>query len=106
MNLYRLLQRLNEQGELADFVEAELGPILEHDSRSTAPLLPTVDAFVRFGGNKARTSAELFIQRRSLYYRLNRIEMLLGRSVNSMDSQVRLYLAMRGLEVLNRPPRR
>jgi purine catabolism regulator len=99
--LYRVLLHLKESGELARFVESELGPILDHDSRTARQLLPTVEAFVRNGGNKTRTAADLFLKRRSLYYRLERIEALLGRSIEPMEAQVRLYLATRGLSVLN-----
>jgi purine catabolism regulator len=102
--LYQLLVHLKESGELARFVESELGPILDHDSRTARPLLPTVEAYVRNGGNKARTASDLFLQRRSLYYRLERIETLLGRSIEPMEAQVRLYLATRGLAILGLVP--
>ena len=99
----RLLVALAEGPELARYVEDELGPLLEHDAHASNPLLPTLRAYLDACGNKARTAEVLFVQRRTLYYRLERLEALLGLDLSTSETQQRLHLAVQGRELLSRP---
>lgn len=107
LGLLQLLTRLSEGPELARFVEGELGPLLEHDATGRAPLLQTLQAYLDSGGQKARAARELHLERRSLYYRLERIERLLGRSLEDPATRLRLDVALQGFDLLrqrsNRP---
>jgi purine catabolism regulator len=99
--LHRLLTPLAETGpQLANFVESEIGDLIAYDDEHQSGLLATLDAFLQSNGNKAATADALYLQRRSVYYRLTRIEELLGRSIDPADHRVRLYLALRAREVL------
>lgn len=106
LGTYPLLLRLANGPELATFVEAELGAVLEHDARRTTTLLPTLRAFLGNAGRKADTVRELHVQRRTLYARLARLEALLGRSLDDQQTRTRLTLALQGLDVLGRTERR
>ena len=88
--------------ELASYVEDELGPILAHDAASANPLLPTLRAFLECDGRKSEAAQKLFVQRRTLYYRLDRISTMLHRSLDLPDTRHRLLLAVRGLDLLPR----
>jgi PucR family transcriptional regulator, purine catabolism regulatory protein len=99
--LYRLLTPLAKAGpHLANFVESELGELITYDEEHHSDLLSTLDAYLQNNGSKAATAGALFLQRRSVYYRLTRIEELLGRSIEPASHRVRLYLALRANEVL------
>jgi purine catabolism regulator len=99
--LHRLLTPLLTTGpQLANFVESEIGDLIAYDEEHQSGLLATLDAFLQSNGNKAATADALYLQRRSVYYRLTRIEELLGRSIEPADHRVRLYLALRAREVL------
>ena len=100
LGLHHLLLRLSDGPELARFVEAELNPILEHDAKSATPLLPTLRTYVNMGGSKSAAARALHIERRSLYYRLERISRLLGRTLDDTEARTRLVLALHGLELL------
>ncbi len=100
LGTYHLLARLAQEPELAAFVEAELSPLLDHDARSSAKLLPTLQAYLDNACRKTDAAQELWIQRRTLYGRLARIERLLGRSLNDQDTRTRLTLALQGLGLL------
>jgi purine catabolism regulator len=103
--LHRLLTPLARTGpQLANFVESELGDLIAYDAQHNTDLLNTLDAFLQSNGNKAATADALYLQRRSVYYRLTRIEDLLGRSLEPADHRVRLYLALRAREVLQGGP--
>ncbi len=100
LGTYHLLVRLAQGPELAAFVESELSPLLAHDARSSARLVPTLQAYLDNACRKNDTAQALWIQRRTLYGRLARIEQLLGRSLNDQDTRTRLTLALQGLGLL------
>ena len=104
LGLLRLLVALAEGPELSRYVEDEIGPLLEHDASATSKLLPTLRAFLDSDGRKALAAKDLHIQRRTLYYRLDRIGALLGVSVDEPETRQRLMMAVRGLELLQQPP--
>ncbi len=98
--LYRLLSPLGTGPTLANFVESELKQLIEHDDRQNGELVGTLDAYLRSNGNKNLTARALQLQRRSVYYRLERIEQLLGSSLDDPELRVRLYVALRAREML------
>jgi purine catabolism regulator len=100
LGTYQLLVRLAADPELARFVDAELNPLLEHDARSRAKLMPTLRCYLEAAGHKARTVQALRVQRRTLYARLTRIEKILGRDLDSQDTRTRLTLAIQALDLL------
>jgi len=55
-----------------------LGPLLEHDRRSSAPLVDTLRVFLESNQNHAEAARALGIHYNSLRYRLDRIKQLLG----------------------------
>ena len=100
LGAYQLLVRLAQDPELARFVDAELSPLLEHDARSRAKLMPTLRSYLEHAGHKARTVQALRVQRRTLYARLARIERILGRDLGTQDARTRLTLAIQALDLL------
>ncbi|MFJ5956634.1 PucR family transcriptional regulator [Paenarthrobacter sp. NPDC092416] len=100
LGIFRLLVALHESGELERYVDDELGPILLHDESSPNALLPTLRAYLAVGGNKAKAAEALFVQRRSLYYRLERIDSLLERSLEDPETRTVLDIALRGWDYL------
>ncbi len=102
LGVHHLLARLAEGPELSSFVESELSPLLDHDATARVPLLPTLAAYLEHGGRKAATARELHLERRTLYFRIDRIEKLLGRDLDDREIQLRCHLALRGLELLKR----
>ena len=98
--LYRLLSPLGIGPTLANFVESELEQLIEHDDRQNGELVRTLDAYLRSNGNKNLTARALQLQRRSVYYRLDRIEQLIGGSLDDPELRVRLYIALRAREIL------
>ncbi len=102
LGVLRLLASLAQGPELARYIEDELGPLLKHDAKASNPLLPTLRTYLTCDGNKSQAAAQLFVQRRTLYYRLDRITKLLGRSLDDPDSRQALVFAVRGHDLLLR----
>ncbi|HET9648856.1 MAG TPA: PucR family transcriptional regulator ligand-binding domain-containing protein [Microlunatus sp.] len=101
LGVLRLLAVLAQGPELASYVEDELGRLLEHDATTANKLLPTLQAFVECDGSKTDAAELLFVHRRTLYNRLERIEALLGLSLDDSADRMRLMMAVRGLDLLN-----
>ena len=101
LGVLRLLVPLAKGPELASYVEDELGKILEHDAGSANKLFPTLQTFLECDGRKSEAADQLFVQRRTLYYRLDRINCLLGLSLDDSAVRLRLMVAIRGLDLLN-----
>ncbi len=104
LGVLRLLVALAQGPELASYVDDELGKVLEHDGGSVNKLFPTLRIFLECDGHKSEAAAKLFVQRRTLYYRLDRLSALLGMSLDDPATRQRLLLAVRGLELLNQRP--
>ena len=102
LGIYHLLLPLAEGPQLASFVEAELGALLRHEAAGRTPLLTTLRAYLDRGARVTPTAAELHVERRTLYHRLDRISRLLGRDLQSSDTRLRLGVALRGLELLRK----
>lgn len=100
LGLRHLLARLGDGPELGRFVEDELGPLLEHDATGKVPLLPTLRAYLDSGGQKATAARMLHLERRSLYYRLERIEALLEADLDDPSTRLRAQVALQSLDVL------
>jgi purine catabolism regulator len=99
--LLRLLSPLDAGPTLANFVERELNPLFEYDKRRNSELIGTLSAFLAVNGSKIQAARMLQVERRTVYYRLERIEELLGISLEDPEIRIRLYLALRALEVMN-----
>ncbi|MET9850843.1 PucR family transcriptional regulator [Streptomyces ossamyceticus] len=90
-----LLWRLRDHPDLAAFVDRALGPLLDHDSRSRPPLLPTLQTYLAHAGRKAETARELHLNRQTLYNRLARIGELLGTDLDDPQTVLALSVALR-----------
>lgn len=100
LGLHLLLASQVDGPELATFVETELGALLDHDAGLRSPLLPTLRALLAHDGNRAEAARALHLERRSLYYRIERIEKILGRSLNDHDVKLGLSVALRALSLV------
>jgi purine catabolism regulator len=100
LGLHLLLASLVDGPELAAFVEAELGPLLEYDAKARSPLLPTLRALLAHDSNRAEAARALHLERRSLYYRIERIEQILGQSLNDSNIRLGLSVALRALNLI------
>ncbi len=91
LGIYRLLFYLNGYSELTDFYQETLGPLLRHDSTYT----DTLEGFFRCNGNLSEMARTMHFHRNSLLYRLNRIESLLGRSLEDPEVRLSLQIALK-----------
>lgn len=103
LGLLRLLVPLSGGPELDRYVEDELGPLLEYEASHEKGLMETLMVFLECDGNKSDAAARLFVHRRSLYYRLGKIEKILNRSLDDSETILRLKIAVRSLDLVRKP---
>ncbi len=91
LGIYRLLFHLNGNSELDDFYQETLGPLLNHDST----YVETLEGYFRCNCNLSEMARTMHFHRNSLLYRLNRIEALLGRSLEDPELRLSLQIALK-----------
>lgn len=91
LGIYRLLFHLNGHSELNNFYQETLGPLLQHDST----YVETLEGFFRCNGNLSEMARTMHFHRNSLLYRLNRIEAILGRSLEDPELRLSLQIALK-----------
>lgn len=78
LGVYRLLATLVRDEDLEQFVQEQLGPLLDQDATQGSELVATLDAYLESGLSKTRAAAMLGVRRQTLYSRLQRISRVLG----------------------------
>ncbi len=79
------------------FAARTLAPVLEHDERTGASLLHTLEAFLECSGSWSRVAARLHLHVNTVRYRIGRVEELTGRDLGRFVDRVDVFLALRSL---------
>ncbi len=81
--------------ELAEFVTATVGPVLEYDAQRGSSLLDTLEAWFATGGHLRRSGERLHVHPNTVAQRLDRIGELLGADWREPGRSLDLQLATR-----------
>ncbi|MFC2078742.1 PucR family transcriptional regulator [Candidatus Bipolaricaulota bacterium] len=81
-----------------------LGPLLDHDRSSTAPLLDTLRVFLECNQNHAEAARVLGIHYNSLRYRLKRIRQLIGDIFKEPQKRLAIEVALHLHPLLDQDP--
>ena len=74
-----------------------LGAVLDHDRRTHADLLMTLQAFLACSCSWTRTAESLHLHVNTVRYRIERVEQLTGRDLSSLEDRVDVFLALKSL---------
>ncbi|WP_024876158.1 helix-turn-helix domain-containing protein [Saccharomonospora piscinae] len=86
---------LGDRTDVADFVRATLGPVLDYDAARGTELLRTLRAYFACGGNLTRARSELHVHVNTVAQRLERVASLLGSDWQQPDRALEIQLALR-----------
>jgi purine catabolism regulator len=100
LTLPQLLAGLDDRA-LRRLVEDALAPLTAWDAATGSDLVHTLAVHLRAGGSRTRTAAALHVHRQSLYQRLARIEILLGRPVDDPAGHEQLVVATTAAQLLH-----
>ena len=102
LGVERLL--LSDPDLAATIIERELGALLA-DPRMGEELVETLQVYVDAGGNRRETARRLHLADRTVAYRLERAEQLLGHSIDGeMGRRLNVALTLRRLTMAHRTP--
>ncbi|UYP20018.1 PucR family transcriptional regulator [Rhodococcus sp. Z13] len=79
------------------YADRLLGDVIEHDRRTDAGLLTTLETFLDCDGSWRRTADRLHVHLNTVRYRIGKVEALTGRSLTRTGDRFDLYLALRSL---------
>jgi len=86
---------LGDQPDVGRFVQAQLGPLMEYDTRRRTDLVATLSAYFQAGQSPARASQVLHIHVNTVTQRLDRIAQLLGDRWQEPDRALEIQVALR-----------
>ena len=94
LGLLRFAQVSESSVGIRNYCMDMLGPLLEHDRNSTAPLLDTLRVFLECNQNHAEAARVLGIHYNSLRYRLKRIRQLIGNIFEQPQKRLAIEVAL------------
>jgi DNA-binding PucR family transcriptional regulator len=92
LGVLELLVAIRDRSLLDRFVNATLGPLLQHDLGHHAVLTQTLEAWTHANGNLVAAAQRLGVHRNTLNYRMQQVQALTGLDLN--DAQHRLNIAV------------
>ena len=100
LGTYRLLLSLQEPDALRAFTESVLAPLDRYDAEAGGELITSLGAFLEHNARWEPASAELFVHRHTLRYRMRKVEELTGRDLASAHDRTEFWLALRTRDLL------
>jgi purine catabolism regulator len=101
---FQLLLSLQDSDALALFCESLLGPIESGEGHYGGELMRSLEAFIECNGQWEAAARRLYCHRHTLRYRIRKVEELTGRDLGSARDRIEFWLALRGREIVTRPP--
>ncbi|MGB2939073.1 MAG: GAF domain-containing protein [Candidatus Dormiibacterota bacterium] len=100
LGAFRLLLEVQNPLALARFVEETLGPLMRYQEGRRTPLIETLERLSAEHWNRRAAARVLHLHVNSLAYRIQRIESLLGVSLEDAETRVALSIALRARSLL------
>ncbi|KUO58096.1 MAG: hypothetical protein APF84_16820 [Gracilibacter sp. BRH_c7a] len=94
VGVLQLLTAINKQVIANDFVKDNLEKLIQYDYAKGTEFVNTLQELLRYD-NLKETAANLFIHPKTLVFRRNRIEEILGVSLNNYETKLNLGIAIK-----------
>jgi sugar diacid utilization regulator len=108
LGVYRMLSSVTDPAGIEEFMNGQLGPLLDYDKQHHSSLLLTLARYFDSGCNYDEAAQALSVHRNTVKYRVKRIGELLGRDPQDGEARLDLHLAIKvwlTLESLRRAER-
>ncbi len=99
LGLARLLLGGNGPGDLEEFIDATLGPVLGYDTERDTRLAETLEAWFDSGGALRETAGRLHVHPNTVTQRLERVAQLLGEGWRTPARKLDVQLALQMLRL-------
>ncbi|WP_221564531.1 PucR family transcriptional regulator ligand-binding domain-containing protein [Alkalihalobacillus sp. TS-13] len=99
LGINKILLKLKNDEDIKELIKMKLDAIRFDEGEKHDELLQTLEVFLLENGNHSKASEKLFIHRRTLKYRLDKIEAILNINLDDSETRFLLYflLKMRGI---------
>ena len=91
--IYTMISKITDSRFLDEFVEKNIGKLLRADEVNQGNLCETLEKYINHNCNAKDTAEAMYIHRNTLNYRLRKIQEILGRQINDIDTCLLLKLA-------------
>lgn len=91
--IYTLVSKVKDSRFLDDYVEKNIGRLIEADRINNGSLCETLESFLNHNCSGKETAKSLIIHRNTLNYRLNKIRELLNVDFENLDTCLEIKLA-------------
>jgi len=92
LGVYRLLYSIADENIVDEIVDRYLKPILDYDIKHNSNFEETLLNYLKYNGSVQRVSAEMFIHKNTILYRITKIKELLGLDLEDEEEKMLLYL--------------
>jgi len=100
LGTYRLLLSMADPDALRAFADAMLAPLDDYDGAHGGELVPSLQAFLQHNARWETASAQLFVHRHTLRYRMRKVEELTGRDLGNSFDRMEFWLALRARDLM------
>lgn len=94
IGVLQLLGRITQQDESQEFIDHNLGILIAYDNEKGGELIRTLEELIK-NDNLKIAAANLFIHPKTLVFRRNKIEELLGISLEHYETKLSLSIALK-----------
>lgn len=94
LGIYQLLANIGGQNQADEFVRQKIGPILKYDRQKGTDYLHTLEEILH-SNNLKEAADKLYIHHKTIIFRKQRIEKLLGVSVDRFEEKLSLATAIK-----------
>jgi purine catabolism regulator len=101
LGTYRLLLSMSDPDALRAFADAMLAPLDAYDGQHNGELIPSLQAFLQHNARWETASAQLYVHRHTLRYRMRKVEELTGRDLTNSFDRMEFWLALRARDLLS-----
>lgn len=100
LGVYRLLHRVEDVQELADFARQVLEPVVAYDAKFGTMLVDTLRCYVENNFNLQKTAKNSYLHINTLNYRLKRIQEIGKLDLNEPEQRLNVQVALKIMDVL------
>ncbi|AFM40515.1 PAS domain S-box [Desulfosporosinus acidiphilus SJ4] len=94
IGLFQILTNIYRSDNTFEFVQKMLGPLIEYDLKKGSDFLVTLEEILQ-SNNMKDAANRLFVHQKTLNYRKQRIEKILGMSLDNFDTRLALGTAFK-----------
>lgn len=94
IGLYQLLTAYRDKDRTEEYVQKKIGPLINYDREKGASLLATLEVILQSNSLKEAAN-KMFLHHKSLAFRKQRIEKILGISIDQFETRLALATAIK-----------